>query len=243
MCTVTWLRPRPGEYAVLFNRDEKRTRLPARPPREDVRGGMRYVAPADGDAGGAWLAVNQRGLTVGILNHYEAEQGWRSFQPRSRGQLVLSLVECPDAGEVGRRLAHLNAADYHAFILVAFDDQGLSRCHTWDGRHLMARDLTDGDLPLTTSSFDTSSVLAHRRLAFRRARETQHGLSLDSLRRFHDSRDARGGAYSVAMSRDDAQTVSFSRVSVTAATVEFYYEPREGVSLAGDPVLVTLGRS
>lgn len=243
MCTVTWLRQRPGEYAVLFNRDEMKSRLPARPPRDDVRGGMRFLAPADGDAGGAWLAVNQRGLTVGILNHYEADQGWRAHQPRSRGQLVLSLIECPDADEVGRRLSHLNPTDYHAFVLVAIDDRNRTRSHTWDGRHLVMRNLTDGDLPLTTSSFDTNTVLAHRRTAFRRARETQHGLSAESLRRFHDSRDTRGGAYSVAMSREDAQTVSFSRVSVTAGTVEFYYEPREGVRLAGDPVTVRLERA
>ena len=242
MCTVTWLRPRPGEYAVLFNRDEKRSRLPALPPREQVRGGMRLLAPQDGDAGGAWLAVNRCGLTIAPLNHYEAEHGWRASRPVSRGQLVLALIECPDASEAERRLRHLDPASYHPFLLACFDDRGHTRCHVWDGRHLVARDLGDADLPLTTSSFDTPHVVAHRRAAFRKARETLHGLSLDSLARFHDSHDARGGAYSVAMSRDDAQTVSFSRVHVTPATITFHYEPRANGRASGEPVTAVLER-
>jgi len=51
MCTATWLRGITG-YEVFFNRDELATRKPARPPARRDRGGVRILAPLDGDAGG-----------------------------------------------------------------------------------------------------------------------------------------------------------------------------------------------
>jgi hypothetical protein len=228
MCTVTWLRPHRGEYSVFFNRDEQRARAPGHPPREQNRGGVRFLAPVDGEAGGTWLAANEHGLTLGLLNFYEAEHGWRAQHPTSRGLLLLSLIDAPDIGEITRRLQHVSPESYHPFILIAFDPGGLTRAHRWDGRHVNVRDLGEDDMPLTTSSFDTDAVTARRRLMFHRMRETKHGLRDETLQNFHDSRDTHGGAYSVCMTRDDAQTVSFSRVTVTPARVEFFYEPRDG---------------
>ena len=67
MCTVSWLY-HPGGYQLFCNRDEKHHRLPALPPLSCVHRGMQYVAPVDGDAGGTWLAVNEAGLTLCLLN-------------------------------------------------------------------------------------------------------------------------------------------------------------------------------
>lgn len=242
MCTVTWLRHNHGDYAVFFNRDEQRRRATAHPPAVHNTGGVRYLAALDGEAGGTWLAANEHGLTLGLLNYYEAEHVWRACQPRSRGLLVLSLIDEPELDEVTRRVRDLRADEYHPFILVAFDRR-TTRAHTWDGRRIGVRDLGEEDLPLSTSSFDTPSVLARRGTAFRRLRETQHGLTPASLQQFHDSHDPHGGAYSVCMSRQDAHTVSFSRVRVTAGEVEFFYEPRADGRPAGASAIARLPRA
>lgn len=243
MCTVTWLRSRPGEYALCFNRDERRARAPARPPRQQVRGGIRFIAPEDPEGGGTWLAVNEQGLAVGVLNFYEVDHVWRAHQPVSRGHLVLAMADAPDVGEVTRRMRHLRAEDYHPFLLLALDPGGTTRLHRWDGRHVDVRDLGEDDLPLTTSSFDTRTVLAHRSALFRRVRETAHGLTLEALERYHDSRDSRGGAYSVLMTRDDAQTVSFSRITVDPRRIEFHYVPVDHAHVAGPATVVHLDRA
>jgi hypothetical protein len=243
MCTVTWLRPRRGEYSVFFNRDEQRRRAAAHPPREQNRGGVRFLAPVDGEAGGTWLAASERGITLGLLNYYEAEHGWRAQHPSSRGLLLLSLIDTPDIGEITRRLRDARPESYHPFILVAFDPDGLTRTHRWDGHHLSVRDLAEDELPLTTSSFDTDAVVGRRRLMFQRMRETKHGLRDETLQNFHDSRDTHGGAYSVCMTRDDAQTVSFSRVSVTPQQVSFLYEPRDQGQPSGPRTTAHLARA
>lgn len=242
MCTVTWLRPRQGGYAVFFNRDEQRRRAPALPPREQNRAGVRYVAPVDGAAGGTWLAANEHGLTLGLLNHYEAGHIWRAQHPVSRGLLLLSLVDEPDLGEITRRLRQVRTEDYHPFVLVAFDEHS-ARSHKWDGRRLEVRDLAEDDLPVTTSSYETPAVLARRGALFHRLRETRHGLTPDMLQDFHDSHDPLGGPWSVCMSREDAQTVSFSRVTVTPRQVEFFYEPRADGRPAGPASIARLSRA
>ncbi len=242
MCTVTWLRRNHNEYSVFFNRDEHRTRAPAHPPREQNRGGVRFVAPIDGDAGGTWLAANEHGLTLGLLNYYEAEHSWRAQHPMSRGILLMSLIDETEIDEITRRLRDMRPESYHPFILVAFDAR-VTRAHRWDGRHISIRDLAEDDLPLTTSSFDTDAVVARRSALFHRLRETKHGLSAQTLQDFHDSHDTHGAPYSVCMSREDAQTVSFSRVTVTPTQVEFFYQPRDRGHPAGPPSTAVLRRT
>ena len=56
MCTVSWIHQGPG-YQLFCNRDEKHTRRPASKPQLLTRGGVRFLAPIDGDFGGTWIAV------------------------------------------------------------------------------------------------------------------------------------------------------------------------------------------
>ncbi|HXV77157.1 MAG TPA: hypothetical protein VD788_12640, partial [Candidatus Polarisedimenticolaceae bacterium] len=102
MCTMTWSEREDG-YEVLFNRDERRTRKPAAPPSIRQAGSLRYLAPADGDFGGAWIAVNELGLTLAIENGY-LDQDDLSREPAggftSRGLLVTSLAGETTVGAV-----------------------------------------------------------------------------------------------------------------------------------------------
>ena len=71
MSTVTWRRI-PSGYQVFFNRDELRAREAALPPAPAELNGVRYLAPRESADGGTWLAVNERGLTLGLLDNSEA---------------------------------------------------------------------------------------------------------------------------------------------------------------------------
>ena len=63
MCTVTWHFINDG-YELFFNRDELRTRAVAEPPTKATTRGVDYLAPTDPDAGGTWMALSRRGITV-----------------------------------------------------------------------------------------------------------------------------------------------------------------------------------
>ena len=67
MCTVSWLRQSNG-YQLFCNRDEKRTRRPSSGPQLLVRDGVRFLAPIDADFGGTWIAVNEFGLSLVLVN-------------------------------------------------------------------------------------------------------------------------------------------------------------------------------
>lgn len=235
MCTVTWRRSG-AAYDVFFNRDEKRTRAPALAPRLSGTAPRRFLAPVDGHAGGAWLAVNEAGLTVGILNYYDRQRAPPPRTPRSRGHLVLDQMAHARAVDVRDALAKADVKAYPSFLLLAFDPVAgwLMR---WDGILLRSERLADDARPVSTSSFDTGEVLRERRARYQElvgAGEPDP----DRLERFHRDTIPRGGAYSVWMDRPDAWTVSFSRVQVEPGGIRYHYQSRD----AEAPIVLSLPR-
>lgn len=225
MCTVTWCRPAAG-YEVFFNRDEQRARPPAEPPAVRESHGIHYLAPLDPQGGGTWLAVNERGLTLGLLNHYESGQPTGSAPAASRGRLVTSLADCATQEEVTDRLHLRHLLEFAPFFLLVFAPDRPVHWHRWDGFRRMASVLRDEDMPVTTSSFDAENVIAARRACLHRIVPDGTAATAAQLAAFHRSSDPRGGPYSVLMTRPDAQTVSSSRVTVAPDEVCFHYAAR-----------------
>lgn len=225
MCTVTWRR-NPTGYQVFFNRDEPKSWPPATPPALRELNGVRYLAPADQPGGGSWLAVNERGLTVGLLHHYEAGRAGSPSGERSRGQLVHALIDASSQEEVAERLHLQTLSAYGPFLLLVWAPDRAVHWHKWDGFRRTASVLTDEDMPVTTSSFDPEGVAAARKARFVQM-VSKHGPATDlALAEYHRSTDSRGGAYSVFMTRPDAETVSYSRVTVSPDEIKYFYAAR-----------------
>jgi len=228
MCTLTWLYDQHG-LRIYFNRDEKRTRLPATPPVIQIIRGVRVLAPIDGNAGGTWLAVNEFGLAVAVLNYYEAEAsapaGSGDFN--SRGQLVLDLAASRDGHEAIDQLHHLDHRAYRPYILALFTPDQAGLMARWNGRQFSEIDLNRQPLPVTTSSFRTEEVLNARKKLFQEMLAGKNGITDDLLLNYHRSRSELGGAHSVTMSRPDACTVSFNAVTIGNSDVSFLYEERD----------------
>ncbi len=226
MCTLTWISD-PRGTRIYFNRDEKRTRVPAFPPSEMICHGVPVLAPRDGQAGGTWLAVNAFGFTVAVLNYYEADGllAASAYHHRSRGHLVLDLADAPSSSVMRDRMEHMNVDRYRPFILVGIDAEGQGVEARWDGITCLFQPLSALTLPVTTSSFRTSDVLAARKCRFD-AMTAHAPIDDETLKRFHQSRDPLGGPFSVTMTRPDAMTVSFSAVDVGTDDIRYYYQPR-----------------
>lgn len=226
MCTLTWHTDDRGTR-VFFNRDEQRTRLPALPPSLHLRNGVQWLAPVDPNAGGTWLAANDQGMAVAILNHYDAEHAKPSnrSEHRSRGQLVMDLADVRAPAEILARLSAMHLEQYRPFILVGLHASGrVGECR-WDGSSLQVGGLTASDLPVTTSSFKTEEVLAARRAKFRAL--VGSGVAEDEqFEAYHKSRDPLGGPYSVTMTRADAMTVSYCRVDLGLQAIRYSYQDR-----------------
>jgi hypothetical protein len=222
VCTLTWLC-REGGYELFFNRDERRTRRPATEPSIDERGGMRFIAPRDGDQGGTWLSVNQAGIAVGVLNLYEEEVAAPPGDYVSRGLLVLSLADADSADEVLARLGREDPRSYQPFSLAVFEPEEPPRLARWTWRELTVAELGDRDRPFVSSAYDPAAVRQARRAELERLDQEGGALTAAALERFHGSHRPARGPFSPCMHRDDARTVSFSRVGVDEREARYSY--------------------
>jgi len=222
MCTVTWLHSDAG-YHLFFNRDEQISRLPALPPTIHEVSGVRCIYPVDSQAGGTWLGVNEHGITIGILNHYAAATLPTATEPRtSRGLLVTSLLDARYASDVDQRLSGSGLKPYAPFILIVISPRRNLKTHTWDGSRLTFRHPVVPPF-LTTSGFDSDRVAAVRARSYESWTKRYPTLDASSLQALHASRLPEPGSDAICMQRDDAKTLSLSRVTVQADRASFFY--------------------
>jgi len=227
VCTVSWVQ-QPGGYHLLANRDEKRTRGRAFAPAIRECGGVRYVAPIDSDFGGTWIATNEFGVSVCLLNGDAGTQNPLSSRQRSRGLLLRELAWETTGSDCLLPLRQLDLSPYAPFVLLILEPDRPAILAEWS-RERLTVDPPAAQMPLTSSSFDSCGVRRFRLGEFERRAGMAARVDPTLLYQFHASHgtgmDARADAYSPCMHREDAETVSFSWVVVTREEVRFLYSP------------------
>lgn len=229
MCTLSWRREPDGAYEVFFNRDEKKSRSVAEPPR--VHGGSdgRFLAPVDPDGGGTWMLANRQGLLVCLLNRWHEESPVLKEPILSRGRLVMDMGGMENVPAVEERLRMVDLRAVRPFTMVGFDLVG-ERAWNWNGRQLMVERPA---CPLTSSSFHFEEVAAARTRRFQDL-SCSPAARAELLERFHADTDDGPSAFTVRMCRADAQTMSRSEVRVDRQGVTWVYL-EEQADLSGEP--------
>jgi Transport and Golgi organisation 2 len=239
MCTATWVRDEEG-YQLFFNRDEKLTRKRETAPRLLERDGVRFIAPADGDFGGTWLAVNEFGVSICLLNGANLT---RSIVPstgqRSRGFVIPEIIAGESSTAVRARIQRLDFSRFSAFTIAILDFEATTILE-WKGVSLTWTASEDSHLPITSSSFDTAAVRQERRQDFDRLLRDAGLINPELLHGFHSSHNPARGPYSVCMHRDDAETVSFTRIRVTRSRASVLYHPGAPCKTTGDTSITHL---
>jgi hypothetical protein len=242
MCTLSLVAASCGsELRVVMNRDERRTRMIAEPPRYvplDAPGigqpadgrrhpttGARALWPRDLERGGTWIAVTDAGLVFALLSVGAARTGGTSV---SRGLVIPRIAHTKSIEEVDACWSSLDTAGMAPFRLVA-----ASRSSVWSAvwndhnARLPATRvaITGGDAHLfTSSSLGDHLVVDSRRALFTDllASEADPWQAQDRLHR-HAWPDRRH--LSVLMSRADACTVSRTEVRVANDLALMRYAP------------------
>lgn len=243
MCTVSVISMQSGAYRVVCNRDERWERADAAPPRwRRLAGGARAVWPEDRHAGGTWIAANDHGLTLVLLNLNPIPQ--RSLPPRdrlvSRGSIIPSLIGSTDGMCALDRLGGMELNDFAPFRLVAIsagrngdEEYAVRVCiASWNGRSLriqrecgvpacfVSSGLGDRRVAPRLGLFNAlvRPVVSGEIAAVREAQDAFHRHTWKSRRNI-----------SVMMTRKDARTVSVTTVEVApggkGAGVEMKYRP------------------
>ena len=217
MCTLTYRLHETG-YELFFNRDEQRSRAQAVAPK--LNSVLKAIYPVDPIGKGTWIAVHESGLSLTLLNYYQAEKTQSSGTFYSRGEIILKLLE--NADNVVQSLQNMPLKHYQAFQICIFPaDLSLGnnalRCFFWDGFNLVEK---QHSLPITSSGVDYEQVYQARKVAFEQQVSSCPARSQE-LFNYHQSTQSEG-KLSVQMSRKDAKTVSLSRICV-AQNIEFEY--------------------
>ena len=217
---MTWSRSA-EELIVCFNRDEQHNRATSLPPTGWDEG---FLAPRDADAGGSWLAAKPDGTLLALLNHYPPDQPFIP-EAKSRGSLVTMLAS-RDVVPSASILRKLGVERMKPFRLVVLS-RSTSVLLTWNGRRIMRKTLANEGGFITSSSWNTKPVTAARQKVYRQWRRTASDGNLADMIEFHSfASHAKGSAWAICMSRDDARTVSLNTVRVTNSHVEMTQQDR-----------------
>jgi hypothetical protein len=225
MCTVTVV-PGRGGIRLACNRDELRSRPAALPPRIKKFGPRRAVLPVDPTSGGTWLAVNDAGLALTLLN-VNSRNGLAAppAAPLSRGNIIPTLLHAETPLSAAFSALTLDPAQYAPFRLVVVSRREGVEVHS-DGTRIRLV----WRIGLTCPQFFTSSGLGDQ--AVEGPRRELFGEFLDrpgdrpaQQDAFHRHRWPDRPHLSVCMERQDARTVSHTLVSLGPDRVTLTYHP------------------
>ena len=204
-------------YELFFNRDEQLTRKAALPPRLAEFGGVRFLAPVDGDFGGTWMASNEYGISICLLNgaNLTGSRGGEKAAARSIGLVVPELMASLSMAAVQTILEAVSCEDFAPFTLAALGPSRPTILFEWDGSRKTVQARDECYFMLRSSSFDSVAVRMSREEEFRGLVDSRGEVDARLLERFHQSHAPARSAYSVCMHRQDAETMSHARIRVT----------------------------
>lgn len=138
MCTVTFI-PGKDQVYLTSNRDEKHFRQDAQPPTVYRFESGQVLFPRDADAGGTWIAAHENGNAIVLLNGGFIPHEPRPPYRRSRGLIVLDLIE---AATPCHSFKAIKLAGIEPFTAVIWDGGQLFECR-WDGTEKHFRQLEE----------------------------------------------------------------------------------------------------
>ena len=198
-----------------MNRDERKTRPGALPPRRRKTGALISLYPRE-KSGGTWVGVNEAGLVLALINWYAKPQ---QDAGQSRGTVIPALLAADDLKEISAALTKLPLPQLNPFRLIAilarerkirewrWDGKTLtSKCFAWERRHWFS------------SGYDEALVNRRRKPLVRDMVETPA-----AIRKLHRSHEPERGPFCICMHRDVAETVSFTEIAVTKKEARLHY--------------------
>lgn len=221
MCTLSWHLSN-NKYEVFFNRDEQRSRIKAIPPSYDKN--THSIYPLDPQGGGTWMSVNRSGLTLCLMNNYQAQADSYSTYPRkSRGQIILDLTKNSNLQDIETQLKKMDLNSYAPFLLCIFTQTLISQedgppVFIWNGHNLEQNIQSQ---PLVSSSVSIEEVTDKRRALFKDLVLGANATTETHLN-YHRSHHPTKGKLSVCMHRSDAATQSLGHIEV-GENIRFSY--------------------
>lgn len=214
MCSVSWWIDESG-YQLFFNRDEQKARAPALPPQFFLQQGVQVLMPVDPVGKGSWISLNEQGLSLCLLNNYQGHKP--AGELVSRGQLLKHLSSATSISQVELQFDLLDLQQFAPFTLLAFElGSDKVREFQWDGENVA--------IDYAISPHFSSAVALETAVAYRQSIYNELATkTANDLLMFHSQHHPEHSHLSVCMHREDAQTVSFTRIQVAKDNFQMSY--------------------
>jgi len=205
-----------------MNRDEKLTRPIGLPPKKKMLNGSAVISPSE-PGGGTWIAVNDHGATLALINWYSiaARVGGKVV---SRGEVInsMSAAISSDLAEAALHGLPLNRINPFRLIGIYPATSEIIEWR-WNLKNLVRKNHRWKAQQWISSGFDEPTAQRIRGRAFAMAQHQHSAGSLDWLRRLHRSHSPETGPFSICMHRKEAATVCYTEVAVSAQSVVMRY--------------------
>jgi len=242
MCTLSFV-PTDQGYLVGMNRDEQLGRARALPPAARIGAdGLATIYPRE-PGGGTWIACNQNGLTLALLNWHEAAVKRPRTGARTRGAVIPALIGQSRLASVAGSLARMPLDGMQPFRLVGiFPKAGAVREWRWDGSRVGCGALAWERLHWFSSSLSDAAAARIRGAACRPGPPGTGGQLPGWMWRLHRSHEPLRGPFSVCVHRSDAATVSYTEVDCSTDNLCMRYVDGGPCLKQGFDAVVQIGR-
>jgi len=216
MCTVSVICIGPASLRLVSNRDELVARAPALEPEWRTLGAGRALWPTDPVGGGTWIAANERGLVLAILNLNLEPSPTLPGKLASRGQIIPRLARASSWQEAVDLSSTLLLEAYAPFRLLAVEASAaglVGAVLRWDRSRLTRGRVGARRCCLVSSGLGDSLVTP--RLALFDELVPDAAPTSPAQDAFHAHAWPDEPAISVMMSRQGARTHSVTRVEVS----------------------------
>jgi hypothetical protein len=221
MCTVTFI-PKPGGYLLGMNRDESVLRETALLPQVTRGQGMEAVYPREGATGGTWIAANEAGTAMTLLNQNHGAAARPRL--RSRGGVIPALIHLSGMAETAQQLEATDFGGMLPFLLAAvFPDEQRIAEWKWDGESLRGRSWSWQTRHWFSSGISDALATQVRSSFCEQAWSLRDAGSPGWLRSVHVSHAPVRGSFSVCVHRPEAVSVSYTEIAFDSRRLDLRY--------------------
>ncbi len=225
MCTVSFI-PVEGKVYLTSNRDERSTRLSAKPPLVYKHENAKLLYPKDGDKGGTWIAVSQNGDAGVLLNGAASPHTPKHPYRFSRGLILPQILSAADPADA---FSKFEANDIEPFTLVLYVQKTLYECR-WNGELKSINRLPVNQPHIWSScTLYTPEIQENRKRWFDQWVTDHPSKDAESIYRLHRFGADNNERIDLVMNRNNEMlTVSITSIQLDAAeAVMTYYELKQ----------------
>ena len=219
MCTVSFVRVKDA-VIITSNRDEHIQRKAAAAPGFHLLPNKKIIFPKDAKAGGTWFAATDKGVVAVLLNGAFVKHIARPPYLKSRGLVLLDIIEADDALLFFKEIELDNI---EPFTVILFQSLTLYELR-WDGSNKHEKLLdTSGNYIWSSATLYSDEAINVRKNLFDQFIKTKKNLTVEAIHDFHRYNHGDDENGFVINRQTGIKTFSITQAVIKKDTIKFLH--------------------